>query len=244
MPQLTDNLIQLIPPALILSGAAYLVVFFGKIINDQRPYADSRKWDTELSGLNFSLELFWVGLLAYALAVKLNFWLPNHFWDLVAVAIVGALLFIANRYKGEEIYQVKFPSITPFEDKDVSWLLESFARVFNLYIPWWPFALISLYVLIGVFHQGNLWWFSAIAVQIFINFIFFALNYSFRRTKLPTVDIYFTDGKKKPLLRVMLIKVSEDTVRVRSGEKIILVNKNQVLKIEIPLDKKVLPVAL
>ena len=241
MEALINTLIQIIPPALLLSAAAYLVSFFGKIINDQKPYADSRKWDIEVSGLNFSIELIWMTIVGYALAIWWHFWLPGHGWDITIVAVIGALLFIANRAKLEVIYQLRLNPL-PFSSKDTDKFFEVAARVINILPQWW-FSLPSIYILIGLLHQGNLWWFSAIAIQVFINFTFLAINYSLRRTELPKVDIYFIDAKKEPLLQVLLIKITEDTVRVRVGDKIFLVNKSQILRIEIPVDKKLLPLA-
>ncbi len=240
MEHLLTIFAQILPPALALSFAAYLISFFGNI-NDQKPFADSRKWDIELSGLTFSIELLWTGILAYGLATIWNFWVPNHFWDLAITGVIGALLFIANKSKGEEIYQIKLPDPITFHTEDTKRFFAAYARIFNSYVPSWPFAFVSLYILIGVFHQGNLWWFSAVAVQVFLNLIFLAINYSFRRTELPKVDIHFIDHKKDSLLGVLLIKVTDDSIRVRSGDTIFLVNRNQVLRIEIPVDKKWLP---
>lgn len=235
-----QTLIQIIPPALAVSFIIYLSIFFGKIINDQKPFVDNRKWDTELSGLNFSLNLFWFALLSYGLATLSNFWAPSHFGDLVVLSVVGAMLFVANKSKSEEIYQIRFPNPLPFADKDTDEFFESFANGFNKYAPLSLLSIILLYILIVVFVQGNFWWFSIVSVQVFLNFIFLAVNYSLRNTKLQKISIYFTDNKRRTLKDVLLIKVNEDNVRIRANDKIFLVNKSEILKIEIPVDEKFL----
>ena len=66
--------------------------------------------------------------------------------------------------------------------------------------------------------------------QTIFNFILIALTYSLSVTKLLKVTIYFI-GSTPPLSKVLLLKVNEDNIRIRDKNKVVILNKDQILKI-------------
>ena len=69
--------------------------------------------------------------------------------------------------------------------------------------------------------------------------ILLALNYSLRLVnRKSVVDIHFIDVSRGLLKDVMLLKVNEDNIRLRNEDKIIILNKSQVLKIEMKIPKE------
>ena len=63
-----QNLLSIIPIAVVVSAIVFLVKFFGKVISDQTPFADDRKWLEEISGVKFFTgyvlsPIVWVSLM-------------------------------------------------------------------------------------------------------------------------------------------------------------------------------------
>jgi hypothetical protein len=90
-----QNLVSLVPPAIIISAIAYLVHFFGKIISDQQPYTDDRDWYAEVSGVFFFLgTILFYGVLGVLIALWLGDLYTGHWFRFFIVIICGGWLWI------------------------------------------------------------------------------------------------------------------------------------------------------
>ena len=235
------NLVQLLPPALLVSAAAYLTHFFGKVIADQQPFVDDRKWHIELAGVYFFVnQVVFPGILGIAAALHWGSLGTGHKWHLFIVSVIGAFLLFTNTILGDRLYQKKSALTKIFvrmAEDEKSW--ENFTTVFinlsALVFPW-ILSIILVYVMTLEYQMGNVWWFAAMAVEVFLAYLFLALNYSLRITKLPKVDLYVVSSKK-PLRGLMLLKLNADNVRLRDKDKVILLERSQVAKIEIAVDQ-------
>ena len=233
------------PPAIIISVVAYLVHFFGKIIADQWPYADDREWYAEISGVYFFLGTV---LFSSVLGVLLALWLgglgTGHWLRFIIVILCGGWLWTVSCLLADKVYDMKNPLIqfwltllakdekgaTPVSIRD------DFLKICR-WVPIWVFSIIFAYILTLECQSGSWGWIIIIGIEIFISTVFMALIYSLMRIRLPQVDIFFANGDE-PILDATLIKVSDDDVRVRKENKIIIVNKSHVQKIDFYLPKQ------
>lgn len=70
-------------------------------------------------------------------------------------------------------------------------------------------------------------------------FVWSAVQYSLNKVKdISPVDVYFLNGNTEPLQGVHVLKINDDNIRIRSEDKIIILNKDQVLKIEMKIPEK------
>ena len=59
------------------------------------------------------------------------------------------------------------------------------------------------------------------------------MNSSFNKMKdIVPVDLYFIDEIREPLIGIRILKINEDNIRARVGDKIMIINKDTVLRIE------------
>ena len=236
-----QNPILLIGPAVLISVLGYLVRFFGKIIADQKPFTDNRGWEIELSGISFFTNFLAIpGAFGFALAHYAGSLGAGHWIHFIVVTLLGSWLLMVGALQAEEIYQIKFPvlqKILTLSDKTMEWEpFRKFVIGLNRFVPLWLFAILFCYILTLEYTAGDYIWLTVIAAGIFFNFILLALSYSLRLLKLSKVDVYLI-GLQEPLRDLVLLKTNDDNIRLREKDKVVILNKSQVLKIEIKIDQ-------
>jgi|GEM_PF-2177994 hypothetical protein len=81
--------------------------------------------------------------------------------------------------------------------------------------------------------SGNIYLITFSFSLIFLIFTWSAYGYSLKKLKdIVPVDVYFTDEKNEPLQGVRILKINDDNIRIRSNNKTLIINKGEVLKIE------------
>ncbi len=243
---------NIVTPAIVLTVLAFLAKFFGKIITDQKPFADERGWDIELNGFNFMLGLIFNGSIGVALALAWP-WISiswfSHAVILFFVFFIGGSLLFADIKMGNKIYDIPHPDA---ENKEREFLAK-YPKIANYYndtkssfewlikigtlAPVWLIQIIIPYLVAQEYFKQNVFWFIVILSQAFLAIIFLALKYSLQKTKLQKADIYFANSQT-PLTGATLLKVNDDNIRVRINDKIMILNKSQVEKIEIDIIQK------
>jgi hypothetical protein len=232
----TQKVIELLPPAIIVSAAVYLVRFFGKIIVDQSAFQDDRNWGIEVAGLLFFVNLVVVpGALAFALVHYVGALWMGHWMHFLGVSILTAWLIITTTLLLEKTYQIKLPLVPmlvrmPEDSEDYQAFKRAMLKA-DKYNPLWLIALLLSYLAILEYQSGSIVWTIFIGGEIFFCFIFMAINYSLRTQRLAKADIY-TLGNPEPMRDVTLLKINDDNVRFRDGDTVVLFNKSQILKIE------------
>jgi hypothetical protein len=234
-----QSLLTLLPPAIIISVVAYLVHFFGKIIADQWPYADDREWYAEISGIYFLLgNVIFYGILGMLLALWWGGLGTGHWWRFIIVILCGSYLWAIGCLLAEKVYGLKNPLIRylldlyvkDWKDMTADKLRDGILK-FDRWVPTWLFSIIFAYILTLEFRFESWGWLLIIGIEIFISLIFMALNYSLMRIRLPQVDILFANGDDH-IRDVTLIKVSDDDIRIRKEDQIMIVNRSQVKQID------------
>lgn len=232
-----QNIPQFIAPAFILSIVVYLVRFFGKIIADQKPFSDNRNWEIEISGINFFLGLILLpSILGVFAALSWGELGSGHWTRYIIVSICGSWLWFTMNLLVESVYKIKAPVIRTFFTLSTlgEGNFEKFSKNtlrFNNYIPLLIFPTIFAYILTLEYRAGNLWWVVIMGVQVFVGLIFAALNYSLRRLQLPQINIFFVNNTD-PVKNVILLKINDDNVRIKNGEQVTIINRDQIKKIE------------
>jgi hypothetical protein len=232
MPDYTP-LLNLIPPAIAITVIAYLARFFGKVIEDQNPFADDRKWSIELSGTLFMASMAWgfVGL-GFALAHP---WGAHSIWAHLGRILVLCFLmgsqYLNNMYEGHRVFNVKSEAVK-FIDSNLGEFGKKFASI-SRHLGISTLSIVLFYIGTLEFISGNLYWITFSFSVIFFLYIFSALNFSYKRLKeITPVEIHFVDNKEKPILNARILKVNDDNIRLRVENKVIILNKNIVSKIE------------
>src|SRR3989338_5353842 len=99
-----NQLLYLIPPAIILGFIAYYVKILGKITSDFEPYSDDRKYAEDFFGFTFFIgqilyPLFWAFLTYYLISKFTS--ITNFTWiPLIITYIIGSY------------YQVKYAGLS------------------------------------------------------------------------------------------------------------------------------------
>lgn len=238
-----ENTFQvLITPAILISAFVYLSNFLGKVITDQNPFLDDRKWGAQLYGLFFLLRnLAFPGIVGIALAHYFKFTIGWHWSHLIAIIFIGAWLLFSNSLISEKLYQLDasllrkmFLFLSKNDKEEVDGLIKFFSQIDKLVSGIFPILL--GYILAIDFLTPSIMWLSLLSIEAFTVVFFMALNYSLRLTKLSKVDVYLL-GAPEPMRGLDLLKLNEDNLRLRDGNKIIILNKDQVLKIETQKDE-------
>lgn len=222
-------LINLIPPAVAIGILAYFTRFFGKVIADQKPFTDSRDWEIEIGGVMFMIIISQgiVGVAAAFYGPNLNSFL-THTFSLFAVTFLYLFLSLARGALSRKFFQINIGAIEKtLEEKG---LAEFFYKV-SKKLPIGLVSIILFYVATIEYMTGSIIWMILIWPSIFFLFVILASIYSMRRDERIGVDIYFIDESKPPLKNMLVLKVNEDNLRVRDGDVVYILNKNQVLKI-------------
>jgi len=227
---------NLITPAIIISVAAFLVRFYGKVISDQKPFTDDRNWEIELAGIGFFINMLIPVVSGIFGALNFTWFIPPHFLRASFVVISSAWLLIIIYVLTEKIYGIKIPFIqdliktaknNQIEFKEPSPILKLIHYSAITYL----FAFLYAYILILEYQSNNVEWFISTAALVFINFNLIALFYSLNRTRLPRVNLIFINNRRS-IFDVMLLKVNKDNIRIKQGDNISIINKDQVERIE------------
>ena len=237
-----QNPVQLIGPAVLISVVGYLVHFFFFFISDQKPFADNRSWEIELSGINFFINLvMFPGAIGFALAYYFGNFGAGSLIHFFLASVTGGWLLWLGALNAEKIYDTKIAGlrklILPWaDDKDFETIKKDTAKV-GRYIPLWLFSILFIYILTLEYTAGNIIWLTIMLAVIFFNFLLLAFNYSLTLVKLPKVDIHFINSRE-PLIGSTLLKINDDNIRLRDGDKVIILNKSQVLKVIFDIEQK------
>lgn len=242
-----QDLLPFVPPTIAVSVLAYFVRFFGRAVADQIPYSDNRDWSVEFSGLWFFIDfLFPPLIIAGALllyfrdvittwysqvSVMLN---PiSYHWVNLAIVFIAwlyyagaAVVLVQERYK--------IPDTAP--NSDAAAFNEKRKRQFDFVMKMnavlLPPSVMLLFFIAGVeTFSGSVLWITVFAVQLFAALVGIALNYSLMRYHFPTVNIHFTAGKES-LNDTLLLKLNPDNVRVRDGDRVLIINRSTLSEIE------------
>lgn len=236
-----------IAPAVLLSVVAFLSRFFGKIIADQRAFADDRDWDVELSGIMFLTKLLISpGIVAVAILIyfKATIFanlttislflspLDYHSLDLIIVFAVniyygaGIMILSRERYNFPKL----LPNITEEQHKKRVPAIINFNAVLLE-----PLAALIIFIFGIEIMTGSILWIAAFSIEIFLSLIFFALGSSLMQYSFPKVNIVFT-GRKAPLRNVMLLKMNKDNIKVRNGDDVSIIERKEVLRVDVPVN--------
>jgi|WetSurMetagenome_2_1015567.scaffolds.fasta_scaffold188307_1 hypothetical protein len=217
-----------ISSAIIIAVLGFLVRFFGKAITDQKPFSDNREWDIELFGSNFLIFYIISPILVVCFFIARNYSFFNWFkedWLLVLIAVLS----MTGVYIAQSEGVVFFKNVKPKIDNN------------NYNYKYFLFLLLSLLILF-VLAKFYIWrqylYLIAGSLYLFPFFIGLALFTSLNRGNVLFADIYFI-GNKLPLKDCRIIKINNDNIRVRLKDKVILLRKDSVSKIEILVKENV-----
>lgn len=241
-------LITLIPIAVIISIIVFLVKFFGKVISDQVPFADSRSWHEELNGvLFFSNQILSpVILILIVYSRGWRFWLfPKEDWLLL---VVGILTFISLSIASKK--SISFLKDNDFDDGNyLSCLKNSFGsnddkKIGNgdqmVYYKYLVFPLISLCIMIITlffYFWGQYYHSISALLYLFFHLTAFALLLSLIKRNIMLADIKFTDKSHKMIKNGRVLKINDDNIKIYKDKKVIILNKALIASIEV-FDKK------
>lgn len=241
------DLSPFIQPAIILSVAAILIRFFGKVITDQKPLTDDRKYEIELNGLMFFQKYIAIcGAIGWYFAIKYNIF--NHFgnWSvLVFILILMGHLGFSSKILFEKNYQFCDPSLKKckklFEKK-----YEKLESSYNKRLEWLAkhsplgiYAIFLSYVFVSATKIENKLWLFIFAMMASSLYILIAVIYSLNKFRPQKANIYLT-GEQEPTRDILILKVNDDNIRLRQENRIIILNKSRVEKIELVIDKALL----
>lgn len=234
--------LSLIQPAILITVSAILIRFFGKVISDQKPFSDDRNWEIELNGLNFFLRfIIFYGVIGFWVASKWNaFDYVNYWTTFILVSFLGGWPVFSAFTLGLKNYQISIPPIKKinkkggfvgeiqiFQNKFIKWI-ERTAK----YVPLRLFAVLFVYVLISAFKKDNILWLLIFTAEICPLYISLAVISSLKKYRPQKANIYLI-GQTEPILDIQLLKVNNDNIRYRQEEKVIIMNRSRVEKIEI-----------
>lgn len=240
-----QNILTLIPAAAIIASVVFLVKFFGKITSDQVPFADSRSWHEELTGITFFIN--WVispSVFAYILYSE-GWSFKFKIWDVLL--FVAWLVFVNNVNFLRKLNIKFFKEDCSFEDdmvKIISVLKDDsqVGKSLFLYLRYAILLLTPIALTILLFYYIN-WrvsphYYFSLGVYILFSFIYVAILLSLSKKNINFVNIIFNNGNE--ILDCRLLKVNKDNIRVRINDRACIINKNEVLSINYlsDVDKK------
>ncbi len=224
---------QFLTPAIAAGLFVYLVSFFGKIISDQMPVVDDRKWQIQLSGIMFMANML-TGLLGIYLALTFS-WGIHQWWlhliTFFVFAFVYASLYSYGLVEGSRIYKHRTRELIEANQKHKE------ARAILLWtgkhVGIGTLSIIIFYFGTLEYLSGNIYWMIATPVIILLMLVQAAYNFSLKSWKdIVPVTIYFTNKEKAPLKDVTILKEKEGDYRIRKGDTIMLLNKSEVSMVE------------
>jgi len=230
------DLSNLLPPTIAVATLAYFSRFFGKIIADQKPFSDDRTWEIELNGFHFLLNLIVTGAIGIWLASLYQFDITagGHWANLILILVIGGALLFVSTAMTNNVYDIEMPLMKIVAKDKAS--IHAWA-VAGKFVPMSFVPIIIFYLLTQEYNAHNILWLAITACSALPVLIFLAFIHSLRSYKKQHASVYFIDSRP-PLLNVFILKVNPDNIRLRDGNKIIILNKSQVLYIEVKLPDK------
>ena len=222
------TLLLILPPAVALSILVYLTRFLGKVITDQSPYADDRKWSIELYGLGYLINNLALNII---IGVFLAIYLPltlSDSWCFIIISFILFNLVLVSSALTKKIFKVDSYILKLFTQnkRNREIFLEKYGNYINtILIP-------AFYVISTVFISKNIFWSSIMFCQLFFILFYSAYIYSLLIFKPIKADIYFIDNSTEPLKGISLLKINPDNIRLEINNKILILNKSIVAKIE------------
>jgi hypothetical protein len=238
----TINLAGFITPAISLAVLAYLTNFFGQIIADQYAFTDDRKWHIQIAGSWFMLNIIVGGTLGVWLANTLpigrgHWWL--HLVTFIVFSLIGSALIFFNARTSNKIFNIKTEQFKKIDGKYSG--LASFYASMGKYIPVGILPIAVFYFDTLEFYSQNIYWIILFFSFGLMMFAWSALGSSFKQVEdTAPVTIYFVDKTRDPVTPARILKVNEDNIRLRVENKIVILNKGEVLKIEMEIPEKLL----
>ena len=239
-----QELVQLIPIAVIISIIVFLVRFFGKAISDQVPFADDRKWHEELSGIMF----FSNYILSPIILVGILYLRGFRFWlfpkEDLFIILISLVVFISLSVTSRK-------SIAFFKDNKFTEgnYLESLKKSFRnnkkdfgdsmIYYRFLFFPIATLgiiYLLILFYRWGSYYHLLISLIYLFFHLTAFAIFTSLLKRNIFVANIKFVDKSIKPINKCRVLKVNDDNIRILVKDKVLIINKDKVLQIERLID--------
>lgn len=232
-----------IPIVAILSIVVFFIRFFGKVIADQTPFADDRKWLEEISGVKFFTEyilspFIWC-FLWYSRGWMIWLFPKEDIWlfviSLVSIIIVAVVRiksfdFIVNDDFDEGNIALFFKKIYSTKEKiklnkgDWMVLLKFVILSVNT---------IFIIILMLYFYKRQAYYHLAAAfIYLFNHLIIFALLTSLNKRNILMANIEFINKQTEPIINCRIIKVNDDNVKIKFQGKGALINKTIISKIE------------
>jgi hypothetical protein len=244
-------------PTLLISGIAFFTLLFGKIIADERAFADDRNWHIQFSGFLFVLMFIPIqSLVGYVAAHFIYIWLG----DSIVIQILNVILALAELciliIVADWLMRRRYPFmgashaskfIAVFESemkKDPEFglqqkLLALFQKTKEQFLKREPSKIGFVTSSTAYFAYAiSFDWISHSNLMIVVTgtigllgLVLAAYIRSMQMAKTVRVNIYFTDSRK-PLKDVVLLRVNSDNVKIEGTAGAVLLNKNLVSKIE------------
>lgn len=220
----SNVLLNLIPPAIIISFAVFLIKFFGKALSDQTPFADDRKWKEEIEGTTFFLFHILIPFSGALLLISrgFNIFNLNDISFIVIALLVAYVSNLINKYPLEFFIENKAINKNDYKEKKA---------IING-VSYFIFIIITCYYIFGSYL-----YIIPASVFLFINLLCLALFSSLKEENIMIGDIYFSN-KSKNIKKCIIIKVNDDNIRLLKDDKMIIVNKGLIERIEIKYKKK------
>lgn len=231
-----QQLVNFIPIAVIISAIVFLVKFFGKITSDQVPFADSRSWHEELTGIIFFIN--WVispSVFAYILYSE-GWSFEFRIWDVFL--FISWILFVINVNFLRKLSKKFFEEDYPYE-RDMIQIANGLKedsgtrKAFVLCLRYALLLLSPIALMILLFYYIN-WdvkfhYYFSLGVYILFSFIYVAILLSLNKKNINFVDIRLNNGEI--INNCRLLKVNQDNVRAKVNGNLCIINKNEVLSI-------------
>lgn len=246
-----QELVQLIPIAVIISIIVFLVRFFGKAISDQVPFADDRKWHEELSGIMF----FSNYILSPIILVGILYLRGFRFWQFpkedLFIILISLLVFISlsitsrksiaffidNKFTEGNYLEFLKKYFTNNSKIDLGDLMIYYRVLF------FPIVSLGIIYLLILFYQWNSYYHLLISlIYLFFHLTSFAIFTSLLKRNIFIANIKFIDKSIKSINKCRVLKVNNDNIRVLVKNRVLVINKDKVLQIErlkIEIDKNV-----
>jgi hypothetical protein len=240
MEDIYPVLAWLITPAVILGVIGYFARFFGKVIADQNPFFDERAWAVELGGFIFTLNLS-IGVIGVVAALNLSHlgfgWM--HWVNLIVTSLLLTIFSITNSQLFARFYRLK-PST--FKKQGIGADFVAVVEFIGLRTPHFLVPIVLGYIGTVEYLSGSIIWTVISWTLIIFTLLNLATNSSLRKYQERVgTDIHFIDSSREPIRDALILKVNEGNIRIRVENKIMILNKDEVFKMEFSIPEEKLP---
>lgn len=225
----------------ILSG---LIYFFGKVITDQFPFADDRKWAIELYGTFFLIKLSIPSILGFGLAYYAGGPKNFSFIYFIFISISIALVSLMDAELTNKIYDIPNPFKISFEQLESTFIgiskiernLTKWSCEQSLWIK--PLSIFGIaYILTRTFLEKSPITFILFSTLTLFYLFIFAYHSSLKTiAEMPTVTV-FLKGENNETITGKLLKMNPDNLKLKLTDRNVIINKDSFLKIEWPIKK-------